>query len=121
MAALPAGLIFAALGIIGLVWVHRFLAAAVFGMLRQHVTIIIVVAGLVAAAVVSRRRSMHAARAERSWLAALPVLFITGYAENAVIGDGHLKPGMHVLTKPFGIDALSNRTSILNTRGSQQR
>jgi PAS domain S-box-containing protein len=52
----------------------------------------------------------------------LKVLFITGYAENAVIGDGHLKPGMHVLTKPFGIDALANRiTSILNSRGSQQR
>jgi PAS domain S-box-containing protein len=46
----------------------------------------------------------------------LKVLFITGYAENAVIGDGHLKPGMHVLTKPFGMDALANRiTSILNS------
>jgi PAS domain S-box-containing protein len=45
----------------------------------------------------------------------LKVLFITGYAENAVIGDGHLKRGMHVLTKPFGMDALTNRiTSILN-------
>jgi len=44
----------------------------------------------------------------------LKVLFITGYAENAVIGDGHLKPGMHVLTKPFGMEALANRiTSIL--------
>jgi PAS domain S-box-containing protein len=52
----------------------------------------------------------------------LKVLFITGYAENAVIGDGHLKPGMHVLTKPFGMDALANRiTSILNSGGSQQR
>jgi PAS domain S-box-containing protein len=46
----------------------------------------------------------------------LKVLFITGYAENAVIGDGHLKPGMHVLTKPFGMDALANRiTSILRS------
>jgi CheY-like chemotaxis protein len=46
----------------------------------------------------------------------LKVLFITGYAENAVIGDGHLKPGMHVLTKPFGMDALANRiTNILNS------
>jgi PAS domain S-box-containing protein len=46
----------------------------------------------------------------------LKVLFITGYAENAVIGDGHLKPGMHVLTKPFGMEALANRiTSILNS------
>jgi CheY-like chemotaxis protein len=31
----------------------------------------------------------------------LKVLFITGYAENAVISHGHLDPGMHVVTKPF--------------------
>jgi PAS domain S-box-containing protein len=44
----------------------------------------------------------------------LKILFITGYAENAVIGDGHLKRGMHVLTKPFAMDTLANRiTSIL--------
>ncbi len=39
----------------------------------------------------------------------LKVLFITGYAENAVIGDGCLKPGMHVLTKPFSLEALGGR------------
>jgi len=44
----------------------------------------------------------------------LKVLFITGYAENAVIGDGHLRRGMHVLTKPFAMETLANRvTSIL--------
>ena len=46
----------------------------------------------------------------------LKVLFITGYAEKAVIGDGHLRPNMHLLTKPFGMDALATRiTSILNS------
>jgi CheY-like chemotaxis protein len=39
----------------------------------------------------------------------LKVLFITGYAENAVVGNGHLDPGMQVVTKPFTIDALANR------------
>jgi PAS domain S-box-containing protein len=39
----------------------------------------------------------------------LKVLFITGYAENAVVGNGHLRPGMHVLTKPFAMDALAAR------------
>jgi len=39
----------------------------------------------------------------------LKVLFITGYAENAVVGNGHLAPGMQVVTKPFAIDALANR------------
>ncbi|MFC3557676.1 PAS domain-containing protein [Sphingomonas qilianensis] len=39
----------------------------------------------------------------------LTVLFITGYAENAVVGNGHLDPGMHVMTKPFGMDVLAGR------------
>ena len=37
----------------------------------------------------------------------LKVLFITGYAENAVVGDGHLAPGMHIMTKPFAMEALA--------------
>ena len=39
----------------------------------------------------------------------LKVLFITGYAENAVVGNGHLDPGMHVMTKPFAMNALAAR------------
>ena len=39
----------------------------------------------------------------------LKVLFITGYAENAVLGNGHLDPGMQVLTKPFAMEALASR------------
>jgi PAS domain S-box-containing protein len=39
----------------------------------------------------------------------LKVLFITGYAENAVLGGGRLKPGMHVLTKPFALETLGSR------------
>ncbi|KPX94291.1 Sensory box sensor histidine kinase/response regulator [Pseudomonas amygdali pv. mori] len=39
----------------------------------------------------------------------LKVLFITGYAENAIIGNGHLDPGMWVLTKPFTMDAFASR------------
>jgi hypothetical protein len=37
------------------------------------------------------------------------VLLITGYAEAAVLGHGHLDPGMHVITKPFSLDALAGR------------
>jgi CheY-like chemotaxis protein len=37
----------------------------------------------------------------------LPILFITGYAENAIIGHGVLPAGMHVLTKPFSMPELS--------------
>jgi signal transduction histidine kinase len=39
----------------------------------------------------------------------LKVLFITGYAENAAIGNGYLEPGMQVITKPFAMDALANK------------
>jgi signal transduction histidine kinase/CheY-like chemotaxis protein len=39
----------------------------------------------------------------------LKVLFITGYAENAVVGNGRLEPGMQVLAKPFPMEALAAR------------
>ncbi|RYZ71341.1 MAG: response regulator [Lysobacteraceae bacterium] len=43
----------------------------------------------------------------------LKVLFITGYAENAVLSHGHLAPGMHVVTKPFALDVFANRVRDL--------
>jgi len=39
----------------------------------------------------------------------LNVLFITGYAENAAIGNGLVAQGMQVMTKPFALDALAAR------------
>jgi CheY-like chemotaxis protein len=45
----------------------------------------------------------------------LRVLFITGYAENAALGDGYLEPGMHVLTKPFTMDVLGRRIKSIIT------
>jgi PAS domain S-box-containing protein len=41
------------------------------------------------------------ADAARQTRPGLKVLFITGYAENAAIGNGHLERGMEVITKPF--------------------
>jgi PAS domain S-box-containing protein len=52
------------------------------------------------------RQMADAARASRP---DLKVLFITGYAENAVLSHGHLDPGMHVMTKPFAMEALATR------------
>ncbi len=46
----------------------------------------------------------------------LKVLFITGYAENAVVGNGHLDPGMEVLTKPFVMATLGKRIRDLIAR-----
>ncbi|MCG6206106.1 response regulator [Rhodopseudomonas sp. HC1] len=39
----------------------------------------------------------------------LNVLFITGFAENALLNNGQLEPGMAVLTKPFAVDTLAAR------------
>jgi PAS domain S-box-containing protein len=52
------------------------------------------------------RQVADAARVSRP---GLKVLFITGYAENAVIGRGRLDKGMYVLTKPFQMDILAER------------
>ncbi len=41
------------------------------------------------------------------------MLFITGYAENAAVGNGHLNPGMAVLTKPFAMDDLAAKIRAL--------
>ncbi|EJL35389.1 PAS domain-containing protein [Novosphingobium sp. AP12] len=43
----------------------------------------------------------------------LKVLFITGYAENAVLSHGHLDPGMQILTKPFSMDELAHRIKAI--------
>jgi PAS domain S-box-containing protein len=39
----------------------------------------------------------------------LQVLFVTGYAENAVVGNGHLDIGMHVIAKPFNMSEFSSK------------
>jgi CheY-like chemotaxis protein len=39
----------------------------------------------------------------------LKVLFITGYAENAVVGGGRLEKGMFLLSKPFEMELLAAR------------
>ncbi|MBE7202115.1 MAG: CHASE domain-containing protein [Parafilimonas terrae] len=46
----------------------------------------------------------------------LKVLFITGYAEAAVLGDEQLEPGMEVMTKPFAVDVLSARIRAMIAR-----
>ncbi len=55
------------------------------------------------------------ADAGRALRLGLKVLFITGYAENAMLSHGHLDPGMHVMTKPFAMDALASRIKDLIT------
>ncbi|MBE7156924.1 MAG: PAS domain S-box protein [Rhodospirillales bacterium] len=61
------------------------------------------------------RQMADAARVTR---ADLKVLFITGYAENALLSNGQLDPGMAVLTKPFAVDTLAARIRELITQSA---
>ena len=57
------------------------------------------------------------ADAGRALRPGLKVLFITGYAENAAVGNGHLEPGMQVITKPFVMEVLAARIKeMINSR-----
>ena len=60
------------------------------------------------------RQIADAARAMRP---GLRVLFITGYAENAILNHGHLEQGMSVLVKPFAMEALTGRIKELLAGG----
>ena len=59
---------------------------------------------------INGRQMADAARQTRP---ALKVLFITGYAETAAIGEGDLGPGMNLLTKPFAMDKLAHRIKAI--------
>ena len=52
------------------------------------------------------RQIADAARVRRP---GLKVLFITGYAENAVVRNGYLEAGMQIMIKPFTMEALATR------------
>jgi CheY-like chemotaxis protein len=54
----------------------------------------------------SGKEMVDAARVKRP---DLKVLFITGYADNAAITNGHLEPGTLVMSKPFSMDKLAAR------------
>jgi PAS domain S-box-containing protein len=52
----------------------------------------------------------------------LKVLFITGYAENAVLSHDQLPPGMTLLTKPFAIETMAVRIrSMIEVSREQAR
>jgi PAS domain S-box-containing protein len=57
------------------------------------------------------------AEAGRALRPGLRVLFITGYAEHAVLDSGALDDGMQILTKPFALDVLASRIRQLISVG----
>ncbi len=81
-------------------------SAAGLKVLQSNVRIDLLVTDVGLPGGMNGRQMADAARVSRP---DLKVLFVTGYAENAILGTGHLAPGMAVLTKPFALDAMAAR------------
>ena len=85
-------------------------SAAGLKVLQSNVPIDLLVTDVGLPGGMNGRQMADAARVTRP---GLKVLFITGYAENAAVGNGLLEPDMHVLTKPFAMEALAFRIRSL--------
>lgn len=81
----------------------RDAAAPGYPRIRHPIDLMITVVGVPG---LNGRQLADAARGMRP---ELKVLFITGDAESAVIDHRRLEPGMHVLTKPFAMEARGSR------------
>jgi signal transduction histidine kinase/PAS domain-containing protein/ActR/RegA family two-component response regulator len=65
------------------------------------------------------RQVADAARMDRP---DLKVLFVTGFAETVAVGNGHLEPGMHVITKPFVMSELAAKiTELIESEDRRQQ
>ncbi len=73
---------------------------------EQRVDLLITDVGLPSG--MNGRQVADAARVGRP---TLKVLFVTGFAENAAVGNGHLPPGMVVITKPFQVADLAAKVA----------
>ena len=81
-------------------------SATGLGILQSDVAIDLLISDIGLPGGMNGRQLAEAGRARRE---GLKVLFITGYAENAMLGNDRLEPGTAVLTKPFSIDAMAAR------------
>ena len=61
-------------------------------------------------------RSPELARRARARLPALAVLFTSGYAEDAIVHDGRLDPGLDLLGKPYTRHALARKVRLVLDR-----
>ena len=92
-------------------------SAAGLKVLQSNVRIDLLVTDVGLPGGMNGRQMADAARVSRP---DLKVLFITGYAENAILGNGHLAPGMAVLTKPFLIETMATRIHSMIEGGKEQ-
>lgn len=87
--------------------------AAGLALLQSDARIDLLISDVGLPGMMNGRQMADAARIKRP---GLKVLFITGYAEAALLDHGQLAPGMAVLTKPFSIDAMAGRVRELVAR-----
>ncbi|WP_326540431.1 ATP-binding protein [Pseudorhodoferax sp.] len=92
-------------------------AAQAIELLKAHPTVSLLVTDVGLPGMNGR----HLADAARVIVPELKVLFVTGYAENAVLSHGLLPAGMQVLTKPFDLDVFGQRVQTLVNGGSPLR
>jgi CheY-like chemotaxis protein len=102
------------LGDLGFTAIEASDAVAAIQVLQSNVRIDLLVTDVGLTGGMNGRQVADAGRVARPQL---KVLFITGYAENAVIGNGHLAHGMQILTKPFAVEALATRIKNLLASG----
>ena len=95
---------------LGYIAVEAADGAAGLQVLRSNVRVDLLVTDVGLPGGMNGRQMADAARARRP---DLKVLFITGYAEAAIVGNGNLDPGMQIMTKPFAMEALATRISTM--------
>ena len=85
-------------------------AAAALVLLQSTVAIDLLVTDVGLPGGLNGRQLADAARTGRP---GLKVLFVTGYADVAVLNHGDLEAGMHLLTKPFPLATLAGRVGAI--------
>jgi CheY-like chemotaxis protein len=80
-------------------------AAAALKLLEDHAEITLLFTDVVMPEVNGRKLADEACR---RW-PHLKVLFTTGYSRNAVVHNGVLDPGVHLIGKPFTLEELATR------------
>jgi PAS domain S-box-containing protein len=101
---------------LGFTWIEAGDSAAGLKVLQSDVRIDLLVTDVGLPGGMNGRQMADAGRVSRP---DLRVLFITGYAENAAVGNGQLAPGMAVLTKPFPMEAMAARIRSMIEAGKK--
>lgn len=102
---------------LGFAWIEAADSATGLKVLQSDVRIDLLITDVGLPGGMNGRQMADAGRVGRP---GLQVLFITGYAENAVLNNGYLEPRMAVLTKPFSMDTMAERIHAMVETGLQR-